>query len=472
MTAPTLPRATRLLLVLLLATLVGLGVAPVAAASVARAIVDVEMQDETEALQAKHMHEIGTELRTTYVRLSILWSRAEPQKGVYDEALLASTDRLLDLADAEGVRVVLTVAWTPKWASDQSLWSDPPLNVPAGEYRPYYAPRLGAVDDFSAFAGMLATRYKGLVFAYECWNEPNIWTWLYPQTRGANTQFAAERYTQLLKAFAPAVRAADPDALVIGGVTAPIGDNNQYRTSPQRFARLIKDFGALSEMDAYAHHPYQPGPRLAAPEAPPLSPDSTVTLQNLGDLLAIVPDLPFYLTEYGYNTAPSSMFGVGTGLSQATQADYLRRAYRYATRYPRVKALFWYLRQDTSPSGKASDANGVYTGLRTISNFRKRSWFAFAGGMKLTLVARSPIRKGTYTKLTGALTCSRLANAGVWGKQLEAQRRVNGAWKTMKRVTTRSGGRYATYLRLYGDARLRVVWSGVVVGPARFVDVR
>ena len=42
----------------------------------------------------------------------------------------------------------------------------------------------------------------------------------------------------------------------------------------------------------------------------------------------------------------------------------------------------------------------------------------------------------------------------------------------MKTVTTRSGGRYITWVRLSGDARVRVVWRGVVIGPSRFVDVR
>jgi hypothetical protein len=169
------------------------------------------------------------------------------------------------------------------------------------------------------------------------------------------------------------------------------------------------------------------------------------------------------------------MFGV-EGVSQVTQADYLRRAYRYAARYSRVKALFWYLRRDASPSGKADDPNGVYTGLRTMSDSRKRSWFVFAGGMKLTLAARSPIASGAYTRLTGTLTCSRLATetstGGLSGKSLDVQRRAGGAWKKVKDLKTRSGGRYTAWVRLYRDTRLRVVWRGVVISPARFVDVR
>jgi hypothetical protein len=458
----------------LLATLAA---AAPAAATAARALVDVDLQDETETQQATHVAEIADQLRARYLRLSVEWNRAEPQKGAYDEAYLARIDHALDLAAARGVRVVVTVCLTPQWASDSAYWDEPPFG--RGEYSSNVVPRVGAVDDFGAFAGMLATRFKGRVFAYECWNEPNIWVFFYPQVVDGDDDFAATRYTQLLRAFEAAIHdpGADPDALVIGGATAPVGADyaDRTRTSPQLFARQLKDLGAFAAMDAYSHHPYQPGPIALAPEEAPRSPSTTVTLQNLRTLLDIVPDLPFYLTEYGYNTAESTMFGV-TGMTQAKQADYLRRAYRYAGRYTRVKALFWYLRQDWSPSGKANDPAGVYTGLRTVSGSRKRSWFVFAGGMKLTLAARSPIAPGAYTKLTGALTCSRLASAastgGVSAKTLEVQRKVDGVWKTVKTTKTKSGGRYTTYVRLTRSSRLRVRWQGVIVSAVKFVAVR
>lgn len=479
MSAANRTSLVRLAAVLCLVLLTCLVTAASASAAAERAIVDIDLQDATEAQQAKCIDELADQLRARYIRLMVEWNRAEPTKGDYDEALLARTEHVLDLAAAKGLRVVITVALTPKWASDQSLWSVPPLGK--GVYQPWFPPRVGAVDDFGAFVGMLAERYADNgVFAYECWNEPNLGIFLYPQTRGGDTDFAATRYTQLLEAFYPAVKTADPDALIIGGATAPIGEPETYtertRTSPQLFARQLRSLGAFASMDAYSHHPYQPGPAPLAPEAAPRSPEKTVTLQNLRTLLDIVPDLPFYLTEYGYNTSPSTMFGVTKGLSQAQQADYLQRAYRYAGRYSRVKALFWYLRQDSSPSGKAGDANGVYTGLRTMSGTRKRSWFVFAGGMKLTLAARSPIQAGAYTKLSGALTCSRLAtatsNGGLSGKTLQVQRRVSGTWKTVKTVKTRSGGRFTAWVRLSRSARLRVRWEGVVASRIRYVAAR
>ncbi len=452
-----------------------------AAAAVARAVVDVGLQGQTEEQRAASVREIAGQLRAKYLRVSIEWDRAEPKKGACDETLLAGIEDLLDLAETEGLRVVITVVGTPEWASDKSLWNEPPFGT--GRYAPNIVPRADAAGDFGAFAGMLAARFKGRVFAYECWNEPNISLFFYPQVldrNDKNDDFAAARYTKLLEAFSAAVRAADRSALVIGGATAPVGGEyeGRTRTSPQLFARQLKAHGALAAMDAYSHHPYQPGPAPPAPEAAPRTPSTTVTLQNLGTLLDIVPALPFYLTEYGYNTSPCDMFGIlpGQQLSHARQAAYLQRAYRYAARYRRVKALFWYLRQDHAPSGKPDDSTGVYTGLRTLSGSRKRSWFAFAGGTKLTLDATSPVTPGAHAKLTGALTCSRLATAGDPGglraKRLDVQRRVDGVWKTVKSVKTRTGGRYAAWLRLGGSARLRVRWRGVVASPAKSVAVR
>ncbi len=485
-------RRARLLPALLLAATLALAAAPAARAGVARAIVDTGLFTATSEERARSMAEIGQQLRARWVRLEVQWPRIEPQRGVYDETYLAGVEEQVDLARANGVKVMLTFLYTPKWASDTTLYDEdgePPYLYTPGVYQPFYAPRVGTVDDFGAMVAHVATRLAGKVAAYEAWNEPNLWVFFYPQqiddpnTKGTveDPDFAVRRYAQLLRACSSAVRAADPGALVVAGSTSPIGEGdaanfNRYRTRPAYWAQALMRMGLRPYFDAYAHHPYMPGPNPRAPEAAPLNPDTTVTLRNLGTLLDIVPEVPFFLTEYGYNTARSDMFGVTTGLTQAQQADYLRRAYRYAARYTRVKALFWYLRRDHSPSGKASDARGVFTGLRTVTNARKRSWFTFAGGMKLTLSAASPIRSGAYTRLSGTLTCSRLAtatsNGGLSGKQLEVQRRVNGTWQTLKTTKSGSGGRYTSWVRLYRDTRLRVVWRGVVASPTRFVDTR
>ncbi len=151
----------------------------------------------------------------------------------------------------------------------------------------------------------------------------------------------------MLRRFAPAVRKGDPRALVIAGATAPTGNDDRWRTSPQTFARTLKAAGAGKLFDAYSHHPYTPG-RLSATlrRRPCRNPDgTTVTLANLKTLLRIFPSKPFYLTEYGYNTKPSVVFG-DFSVSARTQAKYLRRAYAVARRYRHVKMLMWFLVKD------------------------------------------------------------------------------------------------------------------------------
>ncbi len=142
------------------------------------------------------------------------------------------------------------------------------------------------------------------------------------------------------------MKRGDRAALVVAGSTAPIGYDDRYRTSPQRFARFLKDAGAAAYFDVYSHHPYTPGGSVnRAPDRPPNDPTSTVTLYNLKTLLRLFPGKPFYLTEYGYNTSPSFAFG-GMTVTRVEQATYLRKAYAYAARYPQVKSLFWYLVKD------------------------------------------------------------------------------------------------------------------------------
>ena len=115
----------------------------------------------------------------------------------------------------------------------------------------------------------------------------------------------------MLKAFHAGVTRAGTGVRVVAGATAPVGLDDIYRTSPQRFARFLQRAGAGRYFDVYSHHPYTPGGSInTAPGQPPNDPSHTVTLYNLRTLLRLFPKKPFYLTEYGYSTQPSLMFGL------------------------------------------------------------------------------------------------------------------------------------------------------------------
>jgi hypothetical protein len=162
---------------------------------------------------------------------------------------------------------------------------------------------------------------------------------------------------------------------VVAGATAPVGLNDVYRTSPQRFARFLQRSGAGRHFDVYSHHPYTPGGSLnRAPGQPPNDPPTTVTLHNLRTLLRVFPRKPFYITEYGYNTRPTQAFG-GFAVTEAEQARYMKQAYRLAASHPQVKLLVWFVLRDVEAAGGAG--KGVYSGLRRLSGARKPAWYAF-----------------------------------------------------------------------------------------------
>jgi hypothetical protein len=334
--------------------------------------------------------------------------------------------------------------------------------MPKNVYQPFYPVDPSAITDFKTFATTLATALQGKVLGYECWNEPNMWTQLYPQKTASDPAFAVHKYLALLEAFSAGITAADDPAgpPVIAGSTAPFGDNTKYRTSPQRFAGALKAAGASAFFDAYAHHPYVlGGSTSASPSAPPRYPGRTVTLANLSALLKLFPSKPFYLTEYAYSTSFSLAFG--DPVSYVAQASYLQQAFALAGSYPQVRALVWYQLRDSSPTGTSSDPFGFYTGLKAIGGTPKRAYYAFAGGNKLTIVAPASIHKGATGVITGTLTSVPMGTLA--GQAVTLQRYSSGAWRTVKSVKTGVLGTYRFAIESQATAQYRVNWRRVTV---------
>ncbi|HEY5386431.1 MAG TPA: cellulase family glycosylhydrolase, partial [Thermoleophilia bacterium] len=356
-------------------------------------------------------------------------------------------------AASDGLEVIVTVYDTPRWASDKALWRYVPPGQAPGVYHSFYPPATEHLDDFQAFATKLASTFAGDVTGYECRNEPNLWNSLYPQRIPSDAAFGVRRYAAMLRAFSKGVRAGDPNTLVIAGATAPTGPNTRLGTSPLRFARLLKTMVKSSVYDAYSHHPYTVGGTGdIAPEATPRDPAYTVSLGNIATLLKLFPNKPFYLTEYGYYTRYSPLFGIY--VSPRTQASYLTRAFRYAARFPQIRALVWFPYHDSK-----DEPWGTWSGLVTDSGAFKRSWFAFARGNSLTLEAAPPL--GASVRLSGRLTSASMG--GLPDKTLVLYRRTaGGAWRVVKNLTTAANGSYYASVKVSGTVYFKVAWRGVV----------
>jgi hypothetical protein len=364
-------------LLLALAICAGALAAPAQARAILRGIFDDTWVKASDSQQRAIVAEMADRLHVQVVRVDLLWSLAEPSSaGSYDMTYLARIGAAVDAARAQGMKVIVDVYRVPYWASDSSYWDSPPQGYSSG-YQPFYPVAASCLDDWEATAGYLATYFKGRVAWWECWNEPNLWSYFYPQETPDDPRFAAREYVKLLQRFYQAVHQADPKAKVLGGVTSPFGMNDKMRTAPQRFATYLRSLGAAKWWDGYSHHPYMPAGSkpMPGPRTKPNYPRYTVALANISTLLRIFPKEPFYLTEYGYPTKKSPAWGPGF-VSERSQAKYLTRAFRYAAGFKQVKLLTWFLWKDLYV-GPDSTAN-AYFGLRRPDGTKKPSWSAFA----------------------------------------------------------------------------------------------
>jgi len=170
----------------------------------------------------------AAEAGTRSVRLVAWWKWMEPAQGFIDFSQLD-----LRVAEAAGRGLAILVVFTsiPTWANgsapDCDFWSGecsaPPSNP----------------DFFGDFAGAVAARYASAVDSWEIWNEPDYHAFW--------TGSASEWMTTIVTPGVAAIRAADPEAYVIGpGTYASI---STFVT----FASL-----ACTHLDALSAHFYKP----------------------------------------------------------------------------------------------------------------------------------------------------------------------------------------------------------------------
>jgi VCBS repeat-containing protein len=183
----------------------------------------------------------------------------------------ADTDRTLDLLKAEGVNTIrIMIPWAGVEATND-VWTwdavDRMVNSatardmkiigilnspPAWAVVPGTAALAGAPADpqeYAEFAGMVATRYAGKVSAYEIWNEPNYNEYWQPAPDAA-------QYTALLKAAYTAIKAADPNAVVVAGAIAATTNIDGQAVDAVQFVTQMYQAGAAGYFDALSFHPY------------------------------------------------------------------------------------------------------------------------------------------------------------------------------------------------------------------------
>jgi hypothetical protein len=169
-----------------------------------------------------------------WLKQQIEWRQFEPKKGKYR---WAEIDRMVDTCDQNGINLLLSVVNAPDWYRGPN----PDITVEGPPADP---------QDLADFMGAMATRYKGRVQAYEIWNEQNLhYEW-------GNEALDAARYVDLLAAAYRAIKAADPQALVISGALTPTGGDGGVRAlEDATYLRQMYQAGLKNYCDGVGAHP-------------------------------------------------------------------------------------------------------------------------------------------------------------------------------------------------------------------------
>ncbi len=291
---------------------------------------------------------------------------------------LGDLDELVQQASLDGMRVMININGTPKWAN--------------GGQSPNRMPK--HVRDLTTFARMLATRYNGYtghgtVSLYSVWNEPNLSLFLTPQyavkkvkKKGkVQTKFTIvgpRNYATLLKAAYAGIKAGNPLAKVAAGETSARGRDKPGKTSsdsvaPGTFAHLLSLQKGV-RFDAWAHHPY--------PTEPSMKPLQKVRYPNvtLSTISRFEKDLhrwyhhdvPVWITEYGHETKPAEPKGV----TLSKQAAWARQALAYARKDPNIQMFIWFTFRD-------STGNPWQSGLLNASGTPKPAYAKFGALARL-----------------------------------------------------------------------------------------
>lgn len=249
-------------------------------------------------------------------------------------------DDLIWHAQLRGMRVLLTVWGTPRWATASG--------------KENAAPPPKALGDFCyAIARRYSGGFRGQPFVanFSVWNEPNLNQFLAPQFDAKGRDRAPRLYAAMFRACSSQIKRANRFARVAIGETSPRGHDAprgevQASHSPGRFAELLARVRPRLQFDAWAHHPYPQGyrgPPTAAFRWPNVGVGNLRSFELRLQRMFHRPTVPLWLTEFAYQTSPERARGV----TYAQQASYLSQALRAAAAVPQVKMFVWYVFRDT-----------------------------------------------------------------------------------------------------------------------------
>jgi len=254
----------------------------------------------------------------SHVKQTFAWKDIQPERDVW---LFDRADQLLGELESKNLQVVARLTDAPYWAHPSlPEYPDEIVDVPPDN-----------IADFATYCGTLASRYAGRIDAYQIWNEPNLsreWGGRVPDAGG---------YVALLAACSTAIRAADPEAIIISAGLAPTGNNDASALPDDVYLQQMYDHGFQQYVDVVGVH----APGYTPPSVPPedgAGGNRFFTFRRPEDLRRIMvrngdAARQMAILETGYTTDPIHEAMAWFAVSEEDQARYLVDAYAYVAEH-------------------------------------------------------------------------------------------------------------------------------------------
>ncbi len=194
-------------------------------------------------------------------------------------------------------------------------------------------------DIFAAWAGEFAHRFADQLQHYIVWDEPNL------TSHWGGQPINAIEYAALLTAASQAIRAADPDALIVAAPLAPTIETGPLNLADHFYLQSLYESGAAAAFDIAAGKPYgfHTGPDDRTAASGTLNFSRAILLREVmernGDT-----GKALWAGNWGWNSLPSNWSGAPSLWGQVTaaqQADWTTAALERARReWPWMGLMF------------------------------------------------------------------------------------------------------------------------------------
>ncbi len=324
--------------------------------------------------------------------------------------------------------------------------------------------------EFARFARAAARRYGGEsgglpdVTYWEPWNEPNLFLFFEPQYENGR-KVSPGLYRELLNRFAAAVKGVDPANRIVAGGLAPIGVSGAI--GPLDFARRLMCMQGRAKpkpkpgctqkatFDIWANNPYTTGgPTHRSAGADDVSlgdlREMAVLLKaarKAGKIRTSQASVPFWVTEFSWDSAPPDPGGVPMGLLCRWTAEAMFRSWQAG-----VSKFFWlslrdWHRADGLPYSQTIESGLYFRGPTLAHDKPKRVLKAF----RFPFVA---FRKSRAISIWGRTPDSARGKVSLWFRR-------GGGWQRFATVRADRNGIFRANVKTRlgagkrGDVRAR-----------------